>query len=238
MFKFVTKQEYWDVFGSGILSDIITRPHWDLKSLQDGIAYGYLREMSNMFIGEIGGGNSRLLPTLAKRNKCYNIDEFKGSGLGPKKEIKFEGVENILAMLGKDSSAIKDEQFDVIFSVSVVEHVRIHELPGFFKDCHRILKPSGLMLHLIDVYLEDRTGDNKEAVSRVSAYRPGLDGELFNPLEPPVILSDSDVFFSTCFASNPDNIMEKWNHVAPLRKEQRARAQGCALLMAGRKTGR
>ena len=237
MFKFVTKKEYWDVVSSNILDDIKTKQNfsWHLKSIQDAIAYCYLYEYSNKEIAEIGGGNSRLLPTLARKNTCYNIEEFKGAGGGPKKEIRFMGVNNILAKVGEFSNVINNNQFDAVFSVSVIEHVPDDNLSDFFKDCHRILKPSGLMIHLIDVYLEDSAELNESDVRRVMKYGSFLNTNLFSPLKQPEILTEKDVKFSTSFATNPDNMMEEWNRTNPKRKNERERAQSCALLMVGRK---
>ena len=98
MLKFVTKKEYWDVIDSKILdyNNVKTDSFWHLKSIQDAIAFSYLHEYCNKCIAEIGGGNSRLLPTLSKKNNCFNIEEFKGAHGGPTKEINIKGVTNIL----------------------------------------------------------------------------------------------------------------------------------------------
>jgi SAM-dependent methyltransferase len=249
MLKFVTKKEYWGVVDSKILDEIKTKRKftwhyttkhnypWHLKSIQDGIAFSYLNEFTDKCLAEIGGGNSRLLPALAKKNTCFNIEEFKGVGGGPQKEIKFKQVTNILANVGGFSDSIEDEQFDAIFSISVVEHVSDGKLLDFFKDCHRSLKPSGLMIHLVDVYLEDALGDNNDASRRVCAYGSFLNGELFIPLERPSIRTGKDVVFSTAFATNPDNMMEQWNRTVPQLRNKREKAQSCTLLMIGRKTG-
>jgi len=237
MFKFVTKKEYWDVVDSRILDELKPNFSWRLKSIQDAIAFSYLNEYSDKCIAEIGGGNSRLLPILARKNTCFNIDEFKGVGSGPRKEIIIDGVTNILTSVGGFSGSIEDEQFHGIFSISVVEHVPDDNLSNFFKDCHRILKPSGLMIHLIDVYLEDVLGDNRANSRRVCTYGSFLSGELFRPLEQPAILSEKDVVFSTSFATNPDNILEEWNRNIPKLRNKRERAQSCSLLVIGQKVG-
>ena len=181
----------------------------------------------------MGGGDSRLLSTLARKNTCFNIDEFKGDGGGPKKEIRFRGIRNIKASVGDFSDSIENEQFDAVFSVSVVEHVPNQKMSDFFMDCHRILKPSGLMIHLIDVYLEDAIGDNRDVSRRICTYGSFINGKLFKPLEHPAILTEKDVIFSTSFATNPDNMMEQWNRFVPLLKNKREKAQSCTILMVG-----
>lgn len=256
MFQFVTKKEYWDVVDSGILNEIKTETKffrclksvvkaireknnltWHLKSIQDAIAYKYLYKYSNASIAEIGGGNSRLLPILARKNRCFNIDEFKGVGQGPTKEVSVKGITNILTFIGNSSDFISNEQFDVIFSVSVVEHVPDEQLSIFFEDCNRILRPSGIMIHLIDAYLEDTELANRSISQRILTYRSFLDDNLFIPLEPPIVKKELDVKFSTSFATNPDNMMEQWNKSVPQLKTMRENAQSVTLIMAGTKPG-
>nr|VFJ43162.1 MAG: Methyltransferase domain-containing protein [Candidatus Kentron sp. DK] len=237
MFRFVTKKDYWDVLNSNILDNIKEKKDfsWHLKSIQDAIAFSYLHEFSGKYIAEIGGGNSRLLSSLAMNNTCFNIDEFNGAGGGPRKECVLPGVKNILARIGSFSGSIESEQFDAIFSISVVEHVPNEGISDFFNDSYRILKPSGLMIHLIDVYLEDAMGDNKYASRRVLTYGSFFN-DIFLPLEPSIILTEKDVVFSTSFATNPDNMMERWNRSVPKLRNKRERAQSCSLLMVGTKT--
>ena len=85
--------------------------------------YSRLRDKSGLVIGEIGGGDSRILLRLAKRNRCYNIEKFEGADGGPKSEIVIPGVTNIRAFVGEFDANLSSDFFDVAFSVSVVEHV-------------------------------------------------------------------------------------------------------------------
>jgi SAM-dependent methyltransferase len=237
VFEFVTKKQYWDVLDANIADSILSDANmpWHLKSIQDALAFSSLYDMSHKSIAEIGGGVSRLLPTLAQRNTCFNIEEFKGAGGGPRKESKVPGVVNILKSVGDFSTSIEDEKFDAIFSVSVVEHVPDAKLQDFFRDCHRMLKPGGgLMIHLIDVYLEDSGGDNALTARRVLRYGSCIDGGLFEYVSPPRIRTEQDVAFSTSYATNPDNMMAQWNRSAPNLREKRERAQSCTLRMIAR----
>lgn len=152
---------------------------------------------------------------MARSNRCFNIDRFKGAGNGPQGEIAFESVTNILTDIGDSHGKIADGQFDLVFSISVVEHVPDDRLETFFKDCHRILSAHGQMIHLIDVYLENSPVANAYAPRRMAVYRSNLDGVLFQPFEPIAVKSDTDVRFSTSFASNPDNMMANWNWAEP-----------------------
>jgi hypothetical protein len=238
MFTFVTKRDYWRIVESGILQSIPKKSKSTLKSVQDAVAFSYLYKISNNCIAEIGGGYSRLLPFLSKRkkgNSCYNIDEFRGEGGGPQKEKKIRRVTNIRSKVGNYSKEIDDESFDIVYSISVVEHIPEKGLGDFFLDCHRILKKSGRMIHLIDVYLEDNFGDNEDTSRRVCLYKSFLQKNLFEPLQKPSILSENDVVFFTQFATNPDDTLARWNKTVPNLRDKREKAQNCTLLMIGRK---
>ena len=112
MLKFVTKEDYWSVLDQekvdqsmlsrlfdqmGKTTDFQKKIPWHLKSIQDSIALSYLQNCEELEIGEIGGGNSRVLPELCAKNTCYNIDEFLGAGSGPTKRRSINGVTNIFA---------------------------------------------------------------------------------------------------------------------------------------------
>jgi len=87
MFRFVTKKDYWgisDLIGLAEIESKAKTP-WHLKSIQDGIASSHLCDYSGKIVAEIGGGDSRLLPILARNNTCFNLEEFKGVAGGPKK---------------------------------------------------------------------------------------------------------------------------------------------------------
>lgn len=53
------------------------------KNIQNGFMLGRLSGLKEQNIMEIGGGNSRVLPVLAKHNECWNIGKFQGVGAGP-----------------------------------------------------------------------------------------------------------------------------------------------------------
>lgn len=84
MFRFVTKKELWGFEDSGLAAQLPPTHIWHLKDIQDAMAYKYLHNLKNMRIAEVGGGNSRILPILARQNTCFNIEPFDGVGQGPK----------------------------------------------------------------------------------------------------------------------------------------------------------
>ena len=45
---------------------------------------------------------------------------------------------------------ISAESYDLIFSQAVLEHIRVNEFEDMLEECHRLLKPNGVMSHVID----------------------------------------------------------------------------------------
>lgn len=233
MLRFVTKSDIWSLASREAQSRLEPEVGWHLKNIQDAVAIERLADLRGADIGEIGGGNSRLLPMLAAHNRCFNIDRFEGAaatGLGPKGAPAMKGVKPIIGLVGEPLDW-PGESFDVLFSVSVVEHIRVDRLQEFFDDCRRLLRPGGRMLHLIDIYLADRP--DRHVGARIARYRE----QFATWLEAEGPLLDAEkVAFSCAFATNPDDAMAVWNKAAPNLAAKRALAQSCALVMDGRKS--
>ena len=87
------------------------------------------------------------------------------------------------------------------------------------------------MLHLVDAYLED--DNNSSVVNRVKEYRKAF--KLFLESESNEILDNDDVAFSCEFVTNPDNMMNRWNKIAPALTPKRAISQACTIIMMGEK---
>ena len=236
MYRFVTKKELWAIEDSGLTAQLPASSLWHLKDVQDALAYNYLRHFKGKVIAEVGGGNSRLLPILARQNSCYNIEPYGGVGQGPATCTLPPEIVNVKAYCGRTDLIIKDEAFDVLFSISVVEHVPHDELEPFFTDSRRILKAShGFACHLIDIYTAEEPGP-----ASMERYRwiHDIFFQHFSPLSSEIIdLQGEDwakaLRFRCCYASNPDNAMYGWNKLRPQLKEVRETHQCCSLILAG-----
>ena len=232
MLEFVTKHQYWRLLDEKVDKQLAPAKFpWHLKSVQDVVAYSLLGDPQGQVIGEIGGGESRLLPVLVGSNQCTNIETFEGRDGGPGEEVIVDGVRNVPAFVGDFSEELEESSFDVLVSVSVVEHVPDNALGAFIRDCHRLLKPGGTGVHLVDMYLShDRTSYN---VSRAALYRSAFDDGLFEPINTPEILGEADLVFKESYCTNPDNMMYMWNRVAPKLRALRETSQSVTLAWAG-----
>lgn len=231
MLKFIDKRTIFSCLDLGLHVELGWPPDdMQLKCWQDITLYRELRELKGLRIGEIGGGLSRILPKLASSNNCFNIDKFEGAQGGPTKPPKIKDVENMIAFLGEFSPEIPNDFFDVVFSVSVCEHVPAKMAKSFMDDHVRILKPGGLGLHAIDLYIADYA--IPQAEERLNIYKQWITRKDIVPRErlgrlPPV--------FTTDMATNPDAKMAVWNRTSPALKDLRSYSQSVSLFMAFRK---
>ncbi len=229
MFDFIRKPLLWSAWDAGHGREL-GGGSYHLKTAQDLGVYQHLRDLRGQKIAEVGGGASRILHRIAGANTCYNIEKFEGADGGPAEEIEIDGVENKKVFLGEFSDDLQPDFFDVVFSVSVVEHVPNDMLGLFLDDGIRILKPGGLFLHAIDVYIQDQPNDAH--IARFDAYRAWVDDSRLEALDR---VYRGSLQFTCDMVTNPDLTMYNWGRLAPQLIELRQRAQSTSLLVAARK---
>ncbi|MGH8471065.1 MAG: class I SAM-dependent methyltransferase [Gammaproteobacteria bacterium] len=223
-----TKKDYWHYLDSGA-----AKPNrGTLKDVQDAFILYVLRGIEKKRILELGGGNSRVLPLLAERNECWNVDKFEGLGGGPVKARKGRGIRIIREYMGSFSDEIPSRYFDYVISISAVEHIRHECFSASMRDCTRVLKPGGLMLHAIDVYLFDDINQHPHGTrqrSRLRLYRsvPEIVEGACEWIETPVV--DENVTARASFAVNSVDELYKWNASARALIDVREIAVSCNL---------
>lgn len=203
-----------------------------MKIAQDVVVLDRIKDSQNKVIGEIGGGLSRLIPILSERNACFNIDRFEGVGNGPRNATLYSDKNRINCMIGEFSELLKPDYFDILFSISVVEHVSDSSLEAFFDDCARILKPGGIMIHAIDMYLSDQV--LVQSKRRLDLYSNILVNH--TQLEAIDDIYSGDPTFTCDLASNSDEAMYMWNKISPELRELRNISQSVSLLYGARKS--
>ncbi len=160
-------QDYTSVFTlaylrskMGRLDDEKTTP----KAWQDAICLAFIDQkmLPKSKILEIGGGNSRVLETFKNKHECWNLDKFEGVGNGPKSIPKVD-YKIVQDFIGNFNADLPNNYFDLIFSISVLEHTPRDEktLKNILNDINRLLKPGGYVVHCIDFGI--KALDNNEA---------------------------------------------------------------------------
>jgi len=126
----------------------------DLKSYQDLLVFSFLIHNlpENAKILEVGGADSRILSYFKNRYECWYLDKNEFTDKNSGNDIKL-----IKDYIGKFNTELKDEYFDLVFSISALEHVPTDDpkvLKDVTEDINRVLKPGGFSLHCFDVILQ------------------------------------------------------------------------------------
>jgi len=129
----------------------------DLKVYQDLFVYSFIIENipKGAKILEIGGGESRIIDSLNKDFEFWNLDRLEGQGHGPKSIFTTDGFFLVRDNIGNFSDELPEDYFDLIFSISVVEHFLEDEesISNILLDMERIMKKDAWSLHCVDSLL-------------------------------------------------------------------------------------
>ncbi len=63
----------------------------------------------------------------------------------------FPNVKFVTGLLGQNNTELPDNYFDLVCSVSVLEHIPHEHLDSVFKETYRILRPGGIVSHSYNV---------------------------------------------------------------------------------------
>jgi SAM-dependent methyltransferase len=230
MFEPITKTMFWNAIDREDIHremEAVKRPWRDLKYIQDAWVFSEIIDSTGLRILEIGGGNSRILPVLGRQNEIWNAEEYLGADGGPSKIPDIPGMRLVRAKIGDFSSDLPDSYFDLIFSVSVIEHIPIPALPNFWKDQRRLLRPGGRIVHAIDLYVGDFPLPLSE--QRLDGYGVTFEQYGLSLAQPAKIARP--MLFKSGYASNPDYALWHWNKFVPVLKNTRSEYQSIALAM-------
>lgn len=137
-----------------------------LKSFGNGLVEDKISNLKSDFrlkVLDVGGGYNTLTTELCKKYNCESwlVDDF---GLNSDEEFWLRSkeprihaennnlVKYIFERVGDEKkSTLPTEYFDIIYSISVLEHIPIISLAGVFDHMITLLKPGGRMIHAIDL---------------------------------------------------------------------------------------
>ncbi len=235
MFSIVTKAEFFE-YAEKKMADLSRQ---ELKNVQDGFVLSQIHDKKNKRILEVGGGQSRVLPRLDSSNELWNADRLEGDGNGPTDVELDDRVRLVRCFLGEFDSALPESFFDIIFSISTVEHIPGSALDDFMTDSLRVLKPGGVAIHAVDLYIGDETDQEMEVFrnqnQRIEHYRSLIEerSDTLEWLEAPTL--ELPAVTRGRYAVNSNNTLYRWSRRSPKLRSVREIAQSVSLKWGFRK---
>lgn len=171
-----------------------------LKQYQDLLIFTFIQQNipKGSRLLEVGGGNSRLLKYFQNDYECWNIDKLEGCGNGPTR-VRPTKYRLILDYMGNFNAELPENYFDLIFSVSALEHVPENSEIAFsyiLSDMNRVMKAGAYSLHCFDI-----------VVNKAHIWSNSFLPYLFQKADPcnnfiefNRMLSDPDLFMMSKFA--------------------------------------
>ncbi len=129
---------------------------------------------------EVGGGEPVVAKTLAELGyRVTVVDPYDGSGHGPVDVEEYRtacpGVRIISDRFSGRTAALGSEQFDCVYSISVLEHIHEPALGSVFSGVARHLKTGGVSLHAVDFVVSGNgAAFHREQLRQVLRYQATL----------------------------------------------------------------
>ena len=160
MFELGTTDHWWP---SAKKYPLLSNHQNTLKPMGYAHVSALLEQFNSQKVLEIGHGAGSLLFDIFKEGKeFWGLDDIVEDSQVKDHDLEwmreeYPEVKFVKGLLGTNVKELPDNYFDMVCSVSVIEHIPLDVLNRSFEETFRILKPGGIVCHSYDVYYGQNT---------------------------------------------------------------------------------
>jgi len=127
---------------------------WGLKQLGTLFCFDRIKMLAPPTLLEVGAGHNRFFDQHVPPECEYWMADSPGFYDAARYEaarLQRTRTRMIDSLLGSAGDALPADYFAMVFSVSVLEHVPVKDIPRVCQEMFRVLKPGGYAVHTIDL---------------------------------------------------------------------------------------
>ncbi len=162
--ELIPKKYWYSRWAGPLVGMYVFQPNSDTRKFEYPWAVDVAGLKPGMNVLDLGGGYSGFSFTLSKMGmNVTNVDPFVDYGPSQHYEDRPSDIVRRLNRVFHTNITLKhctlkeayfpDESFDRIFCISTIEHLQQEEIMFMMQEIHRILKPSGLCILTVDLFL-------------------------------------------------------------------------------------
>ncbi|HEV2734536.1 MAG TPA: class I SAM-dependent methyltransferase [Longimicrobiaceae bacterium] len=170
--------------GEGVLGRVLPRsaltrlrgpfsiqPNNNTRAFEYPWAFHAAEPRAGQAVLEIGGGLAGFQFVLSRLGcRVVNVDPgMEASGVGwPCDAASMRRLNGLFGTSVElrntvlEAAGLAAESFDLVFSISVLEHLPEHEIAGAVREAFRVLRPGGRLVMTVDLFLNVRPFTNEE----------------------------------------------------------------------------
>jgi SAM-dependent methyltransferase len=162
MFELGTTKHWWDAAKK---YPMLSKHQNTLKPLGYAEAMNLIDENGFGKILEVGHGTgSFIFELLYDRCELWGLDDTIKDNFVPEEKLKkyrndYPKVKFHHGLLGQYNPALPQNYFDMVYSISTIEHIPKEDLSKVFDESFKLLRPGGIVFHSYDVYYGQNVKD-------------------------------------------------------------------------------
>lgn len=128
---------------------------WNLKQMGSLFCLDIIKEHKFNKLLELGAGFNIFFDRyFGQKTEYWMVDKdghYNQPAMTAAKHLR-KNTKHINALMGENSEMLSNNYFDILFSISAIEHIDKNEIQSVCDDMYRVLRSGGHCVHALDVH--------------------------------------------------------------------------------------